>query len=370
MANFKYLRLAERLRNEIELGIKAPGIQIPTEEELAVRFSLSRNTVRQAVRLLVDQGYLVRVQGSGTFVAEKPDAPPKETSAIGGQTVGVVLPRCSHYIYPELLMGISECLFENGYAMIYRTTNNQIDKERQVLTELLSTTIAGLIIEPTRSAWPLFNADLFRRIEAKMPCVLTPVTLPGFSFPTVGLSDFEGVAMLIDHLVTNGHRKIAAIFKSDAQTGLQRFHGFGAGLARNGISFDPRNLIWYFDEEFPSIFTDAGASRVFGALDGCTAVVCYNDEVASRLCPLLEQRRIRIPDDISVVGYDDAPDTMGIRPVTTIENPKAHLGRAVVEALLTLIKDPDADVSRQFPANLIVRDSVRNLTITQQRKRR
>ena len=361
LSGYKYFHLAERIRSEIELGIRAPGKQIPTEEELAIRYSLSRNTVRQAIRLLVDQGYLVRIQGSGTYVSESMNSRPDNSAPIGTRSIGVVLPRCSNYIYPEVLMGISECLFEHEYTMAYRITHNKIDKERQVLTELLSTNIAGLIIEPTRSAWPLVNADLYRRIEAKMPCVLTHVTLPGFRFPTVGVSDFEGAAMLVDHLAEKGHQRIAGIFKSDEQTGMRRFHGYAAGLARNGIPLDEGNLLWYFDEEFSTLFTDGSSSRISSALDTCTAVVCYNDELASRLYPFLEQRGLRVPDDVSIVGYDDSVDNMGIKPFTTIENPKSVLGRAAVDALLNLIKQPDTDVSLQFPPNLIVRDTVRDL---------
>ncbi|MCD8352115.1 MAG: GntR family transcriptional regulator [Planctomycetaceae bacterium] len=361
MSGYKYRHLAERLRSEIELGIRAPGQQIPTEEELASRYSLGRNTVRQAVRLLVEQGYLVRIQGSGTYVADSIDASPHSSEPVGSRSIGVVLPRCSNYIYPEVLMGISECLFEHDYTMVYRITYNKIDKERQVLAELLSTNIAGLIIEPTRSGWPLVNADLYRRIEAKLPCVLTHATLSGFSFPTIGVSDYEGAAMLVDHLAANGHRRIAGFFKSDEQTGVRRFHGYAGGLSRNGIHLDETNLLWYFDEEFPTLFTEAGSQRVLRALEGCIAVVCYNDETASRLYPFLQARQIRVPEDISIVGYDDTHDLSGIKPFTTIDNPKAILGRAAVEALLRLIKNPNEDVSLQFPPTLIERDTVMNL---------
>lgn len=363
LSGYKYHKLAERLRSEIDLGIRAPGKQIPTEEELAVRYSLSRNTVRQALRLLVDQGYLTRVQGSGTYVAEKTTAQPQATVPPGSRSIGVVLPRCNNYIYPEVLMGISECLFEHDYTMVYRITYNQIARERQVLGELLSSNIAGLIVEPTRSAWPLVNTDLYRRIEAKMPCVLTHASLPGFRFPTIGVSDYEGAAMLVDHLAAKGHRKIAGIFKSDEQTGLGRFHGYAAGLARNGIALDERRLIWYFHEDFPSLFADANSARIFSALEECTAVLCYNDEVASGLYPFLRHHNVRIPEDISIVGYDDVTDIMGIRPFTTIENPKSVLGRAAVEALLGLFKNPAAEVSLQFSPNLIERDTVRNLVL-------
>lgn len=361
VSRFKYVLLADRLKSEIELGIRAPGKQIPTEEELAVRYSLSRNTVRQAIGLLVEEGYLIKVQGSGTFVVEKTAPAVRPPEPGNSRSIGVVLPRCTHYIYPEVLMGISESLFEHEYTMVYRITSNRIAKERQVLTELLSANIAGLIIEPTRSAWPLLNDDLYRKIEEKMPCVLTHASFPGFKFPTIGVSDVEGTALMIDHFVANGHRHIAGVFKSDEQTGTGRFQGYGAGLARNGLGMDENNLLWFMDEDFDTLFTDANAHRVLRTLEGCTAVFCHNDEVVGRLYPFLERHNLRIPDDISIAGFDDSIDRLGMKPLTTIENPKSILGRTAVEALIRLIDNPAADVSMRFPPKLIFRDTVKNL---------
>jgi len=362
LPRFKYVLLSDRLKSEINLGIRPPGKQIPTEEELASRYSLSRNTVRQAISLLVEEGYLVRVQGSGTFVAEKAAAAPvRPASPVNSKSIGVVLPRCTNYIYPEVVMGISESLFEHEYAMVYRITANRIAKERQVLSELLSTNIAGLIIEPTRSAWPLLNEDLYREIESRMPCVLTHAALPGFNFPTIGVSDAEGAALMIDHFVANGHQRIAGIFKSDEQTGTGRFRGYGAGHARNHLQVDENNLLFFVDEELETLFTDANAHRVLKALEGCTAVFCHNDEVVSRVYPFLERHGRRVPDDISIAGFDDSIDRQDLKPLTTIENPKSGLGRAAVEALFTLIENPEADVSMRFPPKLILRDTVKNL---------
>ncbi|MCD7895861.1 MAG: GntR family transcriptional regulator [Planctomycetaceae bacterium] len=361
MPRFKCSLLADRLKSEIELGVRAPGQQIPAEEELAIRYSISRNTVRQAIGLLVEEGFLVKVQGSGTYVAERAVQAPRPSVPAASKSIGVVLPRCTAYIYPEVLMGISESLFEHEYTMVYRITSNRIAKERQILTELLSTNLAGLIIEPTRSAWPLLNEDLYRRIEERMPCILTHAVLPGFRFPTIGVSDVDGVALVIDHFVANGHKRIAGIFKSDEQTGTGRFKGYGVGLARNNLAMDENAVLWFMDEDFDSLFTDQNAHRVFSALDGCTAVFCHNDEVVSRLYPFLERHNRRIPDDISIAGFDDSFNRHDMKPLTTIENPKSILGKKAVEALLALIANPEADVSMRFPPKLIFRDTVKNL---------
>lgn len=311
--------------------------------------------------MLVDEGYLVKIRGSGTYVAENFANTGATAAPVGTKTIGVVLPRCTNYIYPEVLAGISECLFEHEFAMVYRITSNRIAKERQVLTELLATNLAGLIIEPTRSAWPMFNGDLYRKIEEKMPCVLIHASLPGFKLPTIGVSDVEGVALMIDHFAANGHKNIAGVFKSDEQAGVDRLRGYGVGLARNNLCFDENRLLWFMNEDLGTLFTDENAQRIFKALDGCTAVYCYNDEVASHLYPFLVRHGRRIPEDISIAGFDDSIERLDMKPMTTIENPKATLGRKAVESLVKLMENPDADVSFCFPPKLILRDTIRNL---------
>lgn len=363
MALFKYMRLANQLREAIRSGTFAPGRQLPTEEQLSERFAVSRNTVRQALRLLEDEGCLVSIQGSGTFVSKEPPQIRKTVNATGEKRVAVVMNNFGSYIFPSVLMGISDHLFEHGYSLVLRIAANHIAKEEKILIEVLESDVAGLIIEPARAAWPRSNYDLYRRIEQRIPCVLTHSRLAGFKFATVGVSDVEGVAQLVDNLVANGHGKIAAICKSDEQTGVNRFVGYTAGLKRNGIELEEKRVLWFADEEFETLFTEPNAHRVFSVLDGCTAVVCFNDQLVSRFYPFLERHSIRVPEDISVVGFDDSIERADVKPLTTVVHPKEALGRQAAKALLALIENPEAEVSMQFPPRVVLRDTVRNLRV-------
>ncbi|MCD8349981.1 MAG: GntR family transcriptional regulator [Planctomycetaceae bacterium] len=363
MANFKYKQLADQIREAIQTAALAPGQRLPTEEALAEQYSLSRNTVRQALKLLEEEGHLFSVQGSGTFVAGTLPVTPK-SGAPAEKRVAVVMNNFGSYIFPSVLMGVSDYLFEHGYSLILRIAGNHIAKEEQILHEVLESNVSGLIIEPARASWPRPNYDLYRRIEEQMPCVLTHSRLPDFRFASIGVSDVEGVALLVDTLVENGHTAIAAICKSDEQTGVNRFVGYCEGLRRNNLVLEEKRVLWFVDDEFEDLCSDANAARVFTALADCTAVVCFNDQLVSRFYPFLERHNIRVPEDISVVGFDDSIDRRDIKPLTTVVHPKEALGRAAAKALLTLIDRPDAvdEVSMLFPPQLVLRETVLDRT--------
>ncbi|MCD8141099.1 MAG: GntR family transcriptional regulator [Planctomycetaceae bacterium] len=363
MSKYKYMQIAERLRTEI-LASRSPGKKIPTEDELADHFSMSRNTVRQAVQMLVDQGFLVKIQGSGTFVTEKLDQaavakPARSRRGDGerGRCIAVVMNQFNAYIFPSVLMGISDYLLKHDYHMLIRMTFNQIAKEEEVLRELLDQDVAGFIIEPARSAFPVVNHDLYRRIRDDYPCVLIHAQMPSFGFPCIDNSNVEAMGLLVDHLVANGHRDIAMLMKADENSGQQRFLGVAEAMRRHGLKVDESRVLWYMDEDMEELFSDQNAHRVMQAIKGCTAVTCFNDYIGKRFLDFLPKQGIRVPEDLSVVGYDDMQGYMSTR-LTTINHPKEAMGEAAARGILELIRNPDADVSVFFPPELVIRESV------------
>ncbi len=361
MAHFKYKDLADRLKAEIMAEPSTPGKKFATEDEMIARFGVSRNTVRQAVALLVREGFLQKRQGSGTYISDRiAEFREKRRNAAKNRCIGVVMTQVNIYVFPSVLMGISDYLFEHDYYIIIRMSLNRVGKEKQILGELLESDIAGLILEPARSGYPPINHDLYRRIEAKFPCVLLHAALAGFDLPVVDNSNVAGFALLVDHLVERGHRDIALICKSDEGSGVGRFTGYAEGMYRHGLNVDESRILWFNDENFDDLFSDANAARVLRTIDGCTAVMCSNDNVARKFLIFLAKRNIRVPDDLSLVGFDDLQDDME-QPITTIEHPKENLGRAAGRAILTLVENPFADVTLRFQPKLIDKGSVRTL---------
>lgn len=361
LTNFKYRQLADKIKSDILAGEFKPGQQIPIEDELIKIFAMSRNTVRQAIKLLVNDGYLIKIPGNGTFVTEFLPQP-RNGEGASRRRIGVVLNHVNTYIFPSLLMGISDYLFEKDYSTVIRHTFNHITREEEILSELLETNLEGLIIEPTRSGLPRVNYDLYRRIEETIPCVLVHADITGFHFPSVTVDDAGGFELLVDHLVSKGHTKIAAFCKSDEQTGVKRFLGYAAGLRKHGLNLDEGRVLWFADEDIPLLFSEANASRIFSVIGESTAVMCFNDETAGRFYAFLEKNEIGIPEKISLVGFDDSIQNGVVPPITTIVHPKDRFGRAVGKAILDLIDNPSANVSKCFAPELIQRDTVRDIT--------
>lgn len=360
MANYKYRQLAEVLKNDIVNSVYSAGQQIPIEDELIERFQVSRNTVRQAVKLLVQKGYLTKVQGSGTFVTENATAgaEKKGFNAADGRRIGVVMNQNNTYIFPRVLMGISDCLSERGYSMVIRITFNHITKEEETLAELLESDLAGLIIEPARSGLPRVNSELYKKIGETIPSVLIHAEFPEYDIPSVILDDIGGMELLVDHLVEKGHRNIAAFLKFDEYPGMERFQGYASGLRKHNIMLDEGRILWFSDEDVATtLFFEENADKVLKVIENCTAVMCYNDSIVPDFYSFLDRRGISVPNDLSVVSYDNSIEGK-ISPPTSIDHPKERFGRAAAEALLTLIANPTANVSRRLSPQLVERNSV------------
>ncbi|MCC8167432.1 MAG: substrate-binding domain-containing protein, partial [Planctomycetes bacterium] len=285
----------------------------------------------------------------------------KKRGTNGSRRIGIVLNQVNAYIFPSVLTGINNTLLERDYHMVIRMTINHVSIERRVLEELLASELSGVLIEPVRCSLPQANADLYRILEKKIPCVLIHGSLPDFSFPSVNHDNARAFSLLVEHLMERGHRHIAALMKMDEQTGVERYQGYVQTLIRHGINVDEQRILWYTDEDFPDLFSDQNAHRVLKTIKNCTAVACFNDDLAIRLLPFLEQHGMTVPDDISVVGYDDLWQSQRYKPVTTINHAKEEFGRVSAMAILTLLENPFADVSYRFPPEFLDNGSVRDI---------
>jgi GntR family transcriptional regulator of arabinose operon len=137
----KYYTLMEEMKTDILSGKIRPGEKLPSENQLSVRYGLSRHTVRKALGILAGDGYIESFQGKGTFCADV------LRQIHGTGNIAVVTTYISDYIFPRLIQGIDEVLSDNGYSIILKNTGNSRQKEARFLEELISKGIDGLIIE-------------------------------------------------------------------------------------------------------------------------------------------------------------------------------------------------------------------------------
>ena len=328
MSEHKYAQLADRLRTEIQNGVYTGGQRPPSENELASATGYSRQTVRQAMALLENEGLTSRVQGSGTYVRSA--APRREAT----HNIAVITTYIGEYIFPAILHGIDDVLSKNGYTPLLSATHNRVDNERRILTELLQKSVDGLIVEGTKTALPNPNIDLYDRFAALgIPVVFINGFYPDLKKPVyVVADDRAGGRLATDLLLRGGHRRIAGFFKSDDIQGHRRYAGYAETLREAGLAVEDDHVLWFTTENRDSLLA-AGTGAV---LAGCTAAVCYNDEVALQVSRYLQDSGTT--GQVELVSFDNSTIALlSSPPFFSLSNPKEQLGRLAAEKMLGIL---------------------------------
>ena len=208
MMRFKYTHLAAWLKEQIKSGTYKDGDRIPTEIELAAQFGVSRDTVRKAISVLEKESLLRKIKGSGTYVRTSSRPAP---SPVGrdSRRIGILMNDIDSYIFPSIVKGINSVLNKEGYTSVIQFTNNCISQEYNALKNFLEGDFAGLIIEPTKSALPQLNYDLYQKIAHTKPAVLIHAKLPTLPLSSITMGDEAGSMKLAEFLLENGHRDTA-----------------------------------------------------------------------------------------------------------------------------------------------------------------
>ncbi|MBZ4646841.1 MAG: GntR family transcriptional regulator, arabinose operon transcriptional repressor [Petroclostridium sp.] len=353
----KYLQLKEFIKGLIQHNQLKPGEKIYSENELAEKFSISRHTVRQAVGELVNEGWLYRSQGKGTFVARQPNIQ-KERSKI----IGVVTTYLNDYIFPSIIKGIDVALSSKGYSIVLGHTNSEIEKERACLNNLLDKNIDGLIVEPTKSALPNPNLDIYRELSAKgIPIIFIHGYYSDLHYSYVIEDDILAGYLATKHLIDLGHDHVVGIFKVDDIQGHGRFKGFTKAYKEKGLPIQNHSVIWFSTEDKDTMFDSSRYDELLmNRLENCTALVCYNDQIAIKIIDMLRKRGIKVPQDISIVSFDDSDISTATEvKLTTVAHPKEKLGERAAELLVAMIEGKEIHVEEIMEPKLIVRESTR-----------
>lgn len=353
----KYAFLVKWIKQEIVKNQMNAGERFYSETELAEKFQMSRQTVRHAVGILEQAGYLERRRGSGTYVSYGGPSSKRDLT----KTIGVITTYLDSYIFPNIIRGIDKVLVDSGYTMQLSLTHNKIENESSALKLLMQKNVDGLIVEPTKSGLYNPNRTLYDEIfRQNKPLIFFNSYYPDMNYPKVCMDDYLAGNLATRCLIDAGHIRIAGIFQSDDAQGHRRYSGYVDALNESGLAFQSSNILWFTTEDIPYISQDF--DRVERCLEGCTGVVCYNDQIAYTIVSALRSRSISVPDDISVVGVDNAGlTTMCEVQLTTLNHPKEKLGEMAAQNILRLIQDPNFDANVIFEPELVKRSSVKEL---------
>lgn len=359
MANTpKYMDIVNWTIAQIATNAFAPKDKFLSEITLCKKFDCSRQTVRRALEMLESQGYITRIQGSGTYISSsKPYNIPSIESSKPSRVVGFVSTFQDHYIFPNIIRGIGDTLSNGGYTMQLAFTDNQVTGETKALQLMLDKQLAGLIVEPTRSALPCANLDLYHTfIKRGIPLVFIDSFYPELSIPYVALDDVQAGYVATQHLLKMGHRNVLGVFPHNNRQGLLRYLGYVNALTEHGIAVQDDRICWYSKETMMPILH---SNQFLELLLTCTGVVCYNDWIALMVIDLLNKNNKNVPDDLSIVGIDNS-EMARFSSLTSVAHPAQKLGEAAVNLLLSMINGSEGK-NILFQPQLIERTSVKQL---------
>lgn len=333
------------LREHIRGGGYALGAAMPTERELCAQFGASRWVVRKALQQLEYERLIVRQQGRGTFVASALDTKPMGDVRTG--LLGLIV-REVDYGFARLVQGVSDIGNKAHYSISINSVHS-LREEAQAIRNFSRNNMLGVMVT-LRSAEAAKYYDEMRNNDTAV--VLVDTLIPGRNEDYVISDNVTGTTLATTHLIELGHRRIAYVTHD-------RFHGIRCRLGDGSRGHDfpvsrdrLRGFMQTCHEHDIPIRTDEIIEtneddyrdpllRLLERADRPTAVVAYNDMWAIRIIQTARAIGLSVPNDLSVVGFDDsvmAPDYD--IPLTTINPERYDMGAAATQMLIEKIEQP------------------------------
>jgi LacI family repressor for deo operon, udp, cdd, tsx, nupC, and nupG len=286
----------------------------------------------------------------------RPDLLPQSAST-RTNTIGVIAPFISRWYFSQTLAGIEQALREAGIDLLLYNFA-QVDARQRIFQQRkLVGKVDGLIV----ISLPPTEKEFEQILGLGIPVSLLGVANSRCS--SISIDDVKGAELAATHLVEMGHSNIAIMVGQNEkvynfEVSSQRKTGLINVLNAHGIEFNPQNeIVADFDIRTAELAMDEFLRRKKLP----TAIFCESDEMAFGVIKSIRKKGLRVPEDISVIGYDDHEyaELMG---VTTIAQPAKFLGQLAASQIMAQIEKPDSAIAQiKVPTNLVVRSSVKNL---------
>jgi len=267
--------------------------------------------------------------------------------------IGVLVPDLATSYIGEIMHGIDAELAHHQFELMLFTHHRIAVKEASYVANMVQGMVDGLLLVLPRNIAD-YTDTLTRQ---NFPFVVIDHQGSGDPCPSVGATNWQGGYNATEYLIKQGHKRIGFITGSiDLGCSQDRLKGYRSALRTHHIPEMPE-LVYEGDFNQPDGY--AGASTLLELPTPPTAIFASNDVMAMGVMDAVRNRNLRIPDDISIVGFDDIPQSAMINPsLTTVQQPLEQMGRVATQMLLGILKNPQKDVGRiELPTELIVRSS-------------
>jgi len=354
-----HTQLLNELRHAILSGKLVPHSQLPGEYVLIKQLGVSRATIQRAWQAAQDEGLIYRVPAKGTFVGELRNGP------AATRFVGCIVAEFRYTFDGSLLSGAEELLRAKGWRLLFAQSERRLDEENRLVRGMCEEGVVGILLWPVADHAPgRFATDP----ACAAPIVQLDRAIPGASLPCVTSQNYEGAQQAMEHLLALGHRAIAfaAWPPLDLLPVAERIRGYHDAMSAAGLPIRPLielgapteivNYQRYAHEAHEDVAFLADWLR---QPDRPTAIFAMNDLLALLVLRAAARVGLHVPDDLSVVGFDNLELSERVAPpLTTVAQNTALIGREAVRRLLALIEgDRPERIFTLIPTRLVVRAS-------------
>jgi LacI family transcriptional regulator len=305
-------------------------------------------------RALVRPETIERVLAAASTLGYKPNLLARSFKTRRTNSVGIVIPDINNPLFPPMVRGVEDRLFQDGYVALLANTENDPDRQRRIFEGMVDRRVDGLVLATARR----HDVSVAELAEMGIPIVLFNRVVEDGALPSVSADDAVGVRMVVEHLRSLGHDRIAHVAGPQSMsTGHARYVGFVQAMAEFGITVDPQDVV--FAETFSIAEGERCAAALLAPVNRPSAIFAGNDMLALGCYSVLERAGLACPGDISIVGYNDMPFIDRVNPpLTTIRIPHYELGVLAAELLLGRLRNPEAPTEAvQLAPQLVVRGS-------------
>lgn len=282
-----------------------------------------------------------------------PNSAARALSTSRSKTIAAIIPTIEHSVFAKFISGIEQTLDEQGYSLVMAISNADEESELKAARKLLGMGAEAFIL--TGSNHSAVLTQTFARHE--VPYVFTSVWEPTGSAATIGYDNAKLAGEAVEYLVANGHRHISVVhgplFESDRTVARKK----GAETAGKG-----KARLQFYETELSVAGGKAAVHTLLSPGFACTAVLCFSDVLAMGVSFGLAENGKTVPDDFSVMGFDNLDwASQTVPALTTIDLPASGMGRSAAEALVSNLETGSPVHNQHLSAEIVERASVRRI---------
>lgn len=268
-------------------------------------------------------------------------------------TIGLIVPTISNSVFAESTLGVQEYADQKNIRVILGNSYYKYSQEENLVKVLRESQVDGLIITTTN-----LKGDILKSLVGEnFPFVLLFSTVKNGPFSAVGIDNYRGGYLATEHLISLGHKRICMVAGNFSMTdrSFHRWHGYKKCLKDKGVPYDKDLLV---QTDYSLVGGRDSIKKLLSLPSPPTAVFCSNDYIALGAIKGAREMGLSLPEDLSIVGFDDMQTASYMVPaLTTIRQPAFEMGRRAAELLLQMIEKQSKPVQDMMDTTLVVRES-------------